>query len=161
MDTNSSAAPMVNCWKLQRWMVCAIAMVSFAAGSLLTSCLTRLREVRADGNHVFELMIYHAVPGKGPALESLFREASKIMAKHGVNVVGFWVPNEDPAWNDTFVYLVVHPSRDEANKNWQALHTDAEFRPYIESAKPLIQNPENKYRVDEVYMRPTDFSSMR
>jgi len=71
------------------------------------------------------------------------------------------VPNEDPAWSDTFIYLLAHASRDEAKKNWQALHSDAEFQPYIESAKQLIQKPDEKYRVDEVYMRPTDFSAMR
>jgi hypothetical protein len=83
------------------------------------------------------------------------------MAKHGVEVVGYWVPNEDPAWQDTFIYLVAHPSREDAKKNWNALHADPEFRPYIESAKPLIQRPDEHYKVDEVYMRPTDFSAMK
>ena len=161
MTTSKSHARVVNRWKLHRWMVCGIAMVSFAAGSVLPVRLTRLDGARADSHRVFELLIYHASPGKGPALESLFRDASKIMAKDGVNVVGYWVPNEDPAWNDTFIYLVAHPSRDEAKKNWQALHADAEFQPYIESAKQLIQKPDEKFRVDEVYMRPTDFSAMR
>lgn len=161
MTTSKSHARVVNRWKLRRWMVCGIAMVSFAAGSLLPVRLTRLNGARADSNRVFELLIYHASRGKGPALESLFRDGSKIMAKDGVNVVGYWVPNEDPAWNDTFIYLVAHPSRNEAKKNWQALHADAEFQPYIESAKQLIQKLDEKYKVDEVYMRPTDFSAMR
>jgi len=159
MKTSKSTAQVTNGGKLHGWMVCGIAMVSFAAGSLLPVRLTRL--AGADSHRVFELLIYHATPGKGPALESLFRDASKIMAKDGVNVVGYWVPNEDPAWSDTFIYLLAHASRDEAKKNWQALHSDAEFQPYIESAKQLIQKPDEKYRVDEVYMRPTDFSAMR
>ena len=161
MQTGESAAPAAKRWKLQGRMVWGIALVSFAAGALLTAVLTPLTNVRADSDRVFELMIYHAVPGKGPALESVFRDASKIMAKHGINVVGYWVPNEDPAWSDTFVYVVAHPSRDEAEKNWRALHTAPEFQPYIELAKPLIQKPEGKYKVDEVYMRPTDFSAMK
>ena len=136
-------------------------MLSFAAGSLLTVRLTHPNQVRADSNRVFELLVYHAAPGKGAALESLFRDASKIMAKRGISVVGYWVPNEDPAWSDTFVYLVAHPSRDAAKKNWHALHVDPEFQPYIESAKPLIQKAEGQYKVDEVYMRPTDFSVMK
>ena len=159
MKTSKSAAQVTNGGKLHGWMVCGIAMVSFAAGSLLPVRLTRL--AGADSHRVFELLIYHATPGKGPALESLFRDASKIMAKDGVNVVGYWVPNEDPAWSDTFIYLLAHASRDEATKNWRSLHADTEFRPYIESAKPLIQKPDEKYKVDEVYMRPTDFSAMR
>jgi len=161
MNTCKSAPPAARSWRLRGWMVCGIATISFAAGAFLTAYFTRLAEVKADSNRVFELMIYHAVPGKGPALESVFRDASKIMAKHGINVVGYWVPNEDPAWSDTFVYVVAHPSRDAADKNWQALHTDPEFRPYVESAKPLIQRPDEKYKVDEVYMRPADFSAMK
>ena len=161
MKTSKSRAPVDKRSKLGGWMVCGMAVVSFAAGSLLPVRLTRLDGAKADSNRVFELLIYHAAPGKGPALESLFRNASKIMAKDGVNVVGYWVPNEDPAWNDTFIYLVAHPSRDEAKKNWQALHADTEFRPYIESAKQLIEKLDEKYQVDEVYMRPTDFSAMR
>jgi SAM-dependent methyltransferase len=161
MNTGKAAPPAAKRSKLHAWMVCGMAMVSFAAGSLLPVRLTRLNGAKADNHRVFELLIYHAAPGKGPALESLFRNASKIMAKDGVNVVGYWVPDEDPAWNDTFIYLVAHASRDEAKKNWQALHADTEFRPYIESAKQLIQKPDEKYQVDEVYMRPTDFSAMR
>lgn len=161
MNTGKSRAPVDKRPKLHGWMVCGMAMVSFPAGALLPVRLTRLDAAKADSNRVFELLIYHAAPGKGPALESLFRNASRIMAKDGVNVVGYWVPNEDPAWNDTFIYLVAHPSRDEAKKNWQALHADTEFRPYIESAKQLIQKLDEKYKVDEVYMRPTDFSAMR
>ena len=161
MKTSKSRAPVDKRSKLDGWMVCGVAMVSFAAGSLLAVRLTRLDGAKADSYRVFELLIYHAAPGKGPALESLFRNASKIMDKDGVRVVGYWVPNEDPAWNDTFIYLVAHPSRDEAKKNWQALHADTEFRPYIESAKQLIQKLDERYKVDEVYMRPTDFSAMR
>jgi hypothetical protein len=145
----------------KRWMICATAVIFFAAGSLLTPRLPGLNPVRADGNRVFELLIYHAVPGKGPALESLFRDVSRLQAKHGLEVVGYWVPNEDPAWKDTFIYLVAQPSREEATKNWHALHADPEFPPYRKSAEPLIQKDDDQFKVDEVFMRPTDYSAMK
>jgi NIPSNAP len=147
--------------KLKEWIVCSTALASFAAGSLMVVGLFHANEVRADSNRVFELRIYHALPGKGPALESVFRNASKVMANHGINVIGYWVPNEDPAWKDTFIYIVAHPSREEAKKNWDALHTDPVFRPYVEAAKPLIDKVGKVFRVDEVYMRATDFSPMQ
>jgi hypothetical protein len=150
---------MITSYTSKRWVICGMALASYSVG--FVDALTHANETKVDSNRVFELRIYHAVPGKGPALESLFRDALKIMAKHGINVVGFWVPNQDPAWNDTLIYLVAHPNRDEAKKNWDALHADPEFRPYIESAKHLIQKSGEKYKVDEVYMRPTDFSPMR
>ena len=68
---------------------------------------------KLQGSVVCAIMDY-PVPGKGPAREALFRNASKIMAGQGINVVGYWVPNEDPAWNDTFIYRVAPPGRDRA-----------------------------------------------
>jgi NIPSNAP len=147
--------------KFKEWIVCGTAPISFAAGSLMVVGVTHANETKVDGNRVFELRIYHAVPGKVPALESLFRDASKVMANHGINVVGYWVPTEDPAWKDTFIYIVAHPSREEAKKNWDALLADPVFRPYVEAAKPLIDKTGKVFRVDEVYMRPTDFSPMK
>ncbi len=148
-------------WKFQGWIVCATALVSFAAGSLLTARLTQVRQVRADSNRVFQLMVYHTVPGKVPALESIFRDVSKLQAKHDLNVVGYWVPNDDPAWDNTFIYLVAHPSQEEAKKNWEALHADPAFPEYRKQAVPLIEKVNEGYKVDEVYMRPTDYSAMK
>jgi len=160
MKTNYEPAVAVpNRWKLNGWTVCGTALVSCFVGFL--GALTHANETKAASNRVFELRIYHAVPGKAPVLESLFGDASKVMASHGINVVGFWVPNEDPAWKDTFIYIVAHPSREEAKKNWDVLHADPMFRPYVEAAKPLLDKKGNVFQVDEVYMRPTDFSPMK
>jgi NIPSNAP len=142
-------------------MVCGVVLVSFAAGSLLTARLMHAEQVRADSSRVFELMVYHAVPGKVPALESIFRDVAKLQAKHDLNVIGYWVPNDDPAWANTFIYLVAQPSREEAKKNWAALHADPAFPEYRKQAIPLIEKVNEEYRVDEVYMRPTDYSAMK
>ena len=147
--------------KFKAWIICGTALVSFAAGSLLTARLAHLNQVRADGNRVFQLMVYHTVPGKVPALESIFRDVSKLQAQHALNVIGYWVPNDDPAWANTFIYLVVHPSQEEAKKNWAALHADPAFPEYRKQAAPLIEKVDDGYKVDEVYMRPTDYSAMK
>jgi NIPSNAP len=124
MKRTHSRLAVLQRWKVGRWMLCATALLSFAAGSLVTARLTHLRQVRADSNRVFELMVYHTEPGKVPELESIFRDVSKLQAKHDLNVIGYWVPNDDPAWANTFIYLVAHPSQEEAKKNWAALHAD-------------------------------------
>ena len=118
MKTNyGRALAIVNRWKFKRWTECGIALLSFAAGALITVYLTRVSEVRAEGNRVFELFVYHTVPGKVPAVESIFRDVAKLQDKHDINVLGYWVPNEDPAWTNTFIYLVAYPSREDAKKN--------------------------------------------
>lgn len=143
------------------WMACAMALLSFAAGSLITSRLMHAQQVRADNNRVFELMIYHTFPGKVPELESIFRDVSKMQEKYGLKVLGYWVPTEDPAWKDTFIYVVAHPSLADAKKNWAALHADPAFPPYRKAAEPLIQKIDEQFQVDEIYMRPSDFSALK
>jgi len=139
------------------WMVCSAAILSFSAGSLTTALSLQVGHVRADGDRVFELNVYHAVPGKVPKLEARFRDATKLFAKHGLEVVAYWVPNGDPAWDNTFLYVVAAPSRAEMERKWDAFHADPEFQKYrqSESAEKLIE------KVDSTYMRPTDFSALR
>src|SRR5258708_19445988 len=127
---NKPPLEVLNRWKFKGLIVGVIALVAFAAGSLVTARLAHANPVRADSNHVFELNIYHTLPGKATELEDLFRGDSKLMAKHGVNVIGFWVPNESPEWKDTFVYVVDFPSREEAPKRWAELKPDPPTLPY-------------------------------
>jgi hypothetical protein len=144
--------------KSKRWGICAMALLSFTAGSLITARLAHIDEVRADSNRVFELRIYHTLPGKVPALESRFRDtASKLLAKHDLKVVGYWVPEGTPDWDNTFIYLVVHSSQEEAKKNWDAMMADPGFQEVVKSeqANKLVE------KIDRTYMRPTDFSPMK
>ena len=145
----------LNFWKSKCWTACGIGLVAFAAGSLITARLMHVNQVRADSNRVFELRVYHAVPGKLPALESRFRDTTaKLLAKHDLMVVGYWVPEDAPGWENTFVSIMAYPSREEANKNWAALLADPEFQAVIKSeqANKLV------IKEDSIYMNPTDFS---
>ena len=142
-------------------IVGAVALLSFTVGAFLTACVMREKEVRAESNRVFELMIYHTEPDKVPDLESVFRGVSRLQAEHNLNVIGYWVPYDDPAWKNTFIYLVAQPTQAEAEANWKALHADPAFLPYRKAAEPLIEKVKGQYQVDEVYMHPTDFSQMK
>jgi hypothetical protein len=148
-------------WKSLPVIFCGTALLSFFAGGLLVSYLFRPKAVEAFGNRVFELRIYHTLPGKASALESVFRESYKLQAKYGIDVIGYWVPTDDPAWNDTFIYLVAHPSRAEADAHWKAFHADPAFPPLRAAAAKLIQQVNGDYKVDEIFMRPSDFSRMK
>ena len=137
-----------------------VAMVSLTAGSLITAHLAHINEVRADSNRVFEMHVYHAVPGKLPALESKFRDTtSKLLAKHDLKIVGYWVPEGTPAWDNTFIFIVAHSRREEAKKNWDAMRADPDFQEVIrENSDPATKFVE---KIDVIYMRPTDFSPMK
>jgi hypothetical protein len=153
----------LNGWKFQggmshRWRVCAIAVVSFTAGSLITARLARVDQTRADSNRLFELRVYHTPPGKVPALESQFRDTtSKLLAKHDLKVVGYWVPEGTPDWENTFIYLLAHSSPQEAKQNWDAMRADPELQELIkaEQTNKLVE------KIDRTYMRPTEFSPLK
>lgn len=139
---------------------CGIGIASFAAGSLLTVRLMHMDQVRADSNRVFELRIYHTVPGKAGALQAEFREkVTKLFARHDLKAVGYWAPVDAPASENTFVYILAHPSRDAAKQHWAAFQADPEFKEMIKSQ----QTPETKVveKVDSTYMDPTDFSPLK
>ena len=160
MKTKHGAAlPRLAHW--QGWKFCASSVLSFACGALIAAHWIHVREVRAESNRVFELMVYHTAPGKVPELESIFQDVSKLQAKHNLNVVGYWVPEEDSPWKNTFVYLVAQASKEDAKAHWDALHADPAFPPYRKAAAPLIEQVNGEYNVEEVFMRPADFSAMK
>ena len=147
-------------WKFKGLTTWGIALASFAAGSLVTARLAHMNQVRADSNRVFELRIYHTVPGKAAALQTEFRDkVTKMFAKHDLKAVGYWAPVDAPASGDTFVYILAHPSRDAAKQHWAAFQADPEFKEMIKSQ----QTPETKVveKVDSTYMEPTDFSPLK
>jgi hypothetical protein len=140
------------------WAACGIAVVCFTAGSLMMGRWSQIRSVRASSDHVFELRIYHAVPGKLPIMESRFRDTtSKLLAKHDLNVVGYWTGEFAPGSDNTFIFLLAHQSLAEAKQNWDAMGKDPGFQQVIkaEQAEKTLE------KADVIYMRPTDFSPMK
>jgi hypothetical protein len=131
------------------WVLSGVAVISAATGSFVTA--------RVESARVFELNIYHTSPGKAHALAARFQDASRLLSRHRLDVRGYWVPEGDAVWNDTFIYLVAHSSRAEADRNWSAFHADPQFQKYVkaEDTEHLIQS------VDTVYMRATAYSKLQ
>lgn len=149
---------MTNTSKVSQKATLIIALLSFAAGVLIMNSIAHVEQVRAAGDRLFELRIYHAVPGKLPVTESRFREkTSKILARHGLNVVGYWETTDPSPSENLFVFLLAHQSRDEAKKNWQAVIADPEFQE-IEKAE---QGEKTLEKAELIYLRPTDFSALK
>jgi hypothetical protein len=141
-----------------RWgVLCSVVLLAAAAASFVTARIVHAAASASDRDRVFELNIYRVSPGKARALELRFGDASNLLSRHGLNVLGYWVPDGDPAWNDTFIYLVAHGSRAEADRNWNAFHEDPAFQKFVkaEDAEHLIQ------KVDTVYMRASPYSRLR
>lgn len=143
--------------KFAKLAVYRISLAWLAAASIAVSPAlineTKAESMTAESSRVFELRVYHVLPGKMPAVEAQFRDAwAQLLDKHNLKVVGYW-----EAEDKTFVYIVAHRSRDDAKKNWDALRADPEYL----TLKKSEMADKTLDKVDSTYMEPTDFSPMR
>src|SRR5215471_19598640 len=80
-------------------------------------------------NRVFELRTYTCNEGKLPDLLKRFREHTiEIFNRHGMESIGYWVPQDGERSKNTLIYIVAHPSREEATKNWADFAADPEWK---------------------------------
>jgi hypothetical protein len=113
----------------------------------------------AEGR-VFELRIYTANEGKLEALKARFRDhTTAIFKKHHMEVVGYWTPqSDDPKSKDTFIYILAHPSREAATKNWKEFGEDPEW---VKVKADSEKNGLLVKKVDSTFMDALPFSPMK
>jgi hypothetical protein len=132
----------------------------FTAGVTLGAWF--MNTTKADAQHsgrIFELRTYTAPEGKLDALEARFRDhTAKLFEKHGMTNIGYWVPADSPQSKNTLIYILAHPSRDRAKKNWEEFRADPEWQKVQKESEAngkLVSN------IVSVYMEPTDFSPVK
>ena len=134
---------------------CAFTALSFAAGLLLN----RQMSVHAQDSRVFELRVYHTLPGRLPALQARFRDHTvTIFNRHHITSIGYWVPQDSPQKESTLIYIVAHPSREAAKKNWAEFVADPEWQ---QVAKASEADGKIVEKIDSTYMDPTGFSQIK
>jgi NIPSNAP len=107
---------------------------------------------------VYELRIYHAVPGKLESLVARFRDyTDKLFAKHGMKSLGYWTALDEPAKSSAFFYILEHPSREAATANWKAFQDDPEWKTVKAKSE---KNGKLVEKIDSTFWTPTDFSRM-
>jgi hypothetical protein len=105
---------------------------------------------------VYELRIYHAVPGKLENLIARFREHTmKLFANHGIKSVAYWTALDEPAKSSTFFYILEHPSREAAAANWKAFQDDPEWKSVKAKSE---ENGKLVVSIDSTFLTLTDFS---
>ena len=108
---------------------------------------------------VFELRTYTCYEGKLPDLLARFRNHTmRIFEKHGMTNIGYWVPQDSPLSQNTLIYMLAHPSREAAKKNWDAFRNDPEWQ---KVQKESEANGKIVSKMESVFMDPTDFSPIK
>ena len=81
-----------------------------------------------------------------------------IFRRHNMKSIGYWSPEDAPASQNLFVYILEHPSRQEAEKNWADFQADPEWKKVkaeSEANGPLVDH------IDRYFMDPTSFSALK
>lgn len=109
-------------------------------------------------HHVYELRLYYVNEGKIDALRARFGDhTDAIFKRHNMKSIGYWVPEDAPYSQNLFVYILEHPSREDAKKNWAAFQNDPEWKKVkadSENQGPLVDH------IDNYFMDPTSFSAL-
>jgi len=110
-------------------------------------------------HHVYELRLYHVEEGKMDALKARFGDhTDAIFKRHNMKSIGYWSPEDAPDSQNLFVYILEHPSRQEAEKNWAAFQADPEWQKVKKESEadgPLVDH------IDRYFMDPTSFSALQ
>jgi hypothetical protein len=112
-------------------------------------------------NRVYELRTYTCYPGKLEALKTRFRDHTiAIFNRHGMESVGYWVPQDEQRKDNTLIYILAHPSREAANQHWKEFNADPEWKK-VSAESEEKAGGKIVEKVDRVFMDPTDFSKLK
>jgi hypothetical protein len=122
----------------------------------LWSALAQDNATNQASSSVFELRIYHALPGKLEELLARFRDHTmQLFERHGIKNVAYWTPTDEPEKSNTLIYILRHPSREAAAVNWKAFQDDQEWKSVKDKSEA---NGKLVEKIDSTFLAPTDFS---
>jgi hypothetical protein len=106
---------------------------------------------------LYELRIYHVVPGRMQAILDRFRDDTiSIFAKHNMKVTEFWV-DADESKNDLY-YILEHQDMASRERNFQEFLEDREW---LELKERTEQNGPLYESIDIIYLRNAPFSDKK
>lgn len=107
---------------------------------------------------IYELRVYHCMPGKLPALLKRFEnETLKLWEKHGIRQAGFWTVAIGGS-NHELHYMLAWESLAERDQKWAAFASDPDWqkaRAESEKDGPILTHFTNQI------LTPTKFSSVK
>ncbi len=132
----------------------AFVLAGYAVGR--TSAVPTAAALQA-ATRVFELRTYTTPDdAKFGMLQARFRDhTTRIFEKHGIKNVGYWTPVDTP---NTLIYIVSHPSMEEAKKNWGSFRNDPDW---LKVRKDTEAQGLTGVKVESKYLVPTDYSPLK
>ena len=107
---------------------------------------------------VYELRIYHAMPGRLPDLVARFANHTlALFERHGIQQSGFWTTLVGPS-NQQLTYLLRWESLAEREAKWGAFLVDPDW---LAVAAASEQNGPILREASSAVLAPTAFSALR
>jgi len=134
----------------------ALATMVYVTGFFAGNVFQSWSVARAQSQRVYELRTYTPAEGKLQDLHKRFRDHTlRIFKKHGIENVIYLAPQDAPLKDSTLIYLISHPNREQAKKNWAEFGADPEWQ------KVAAESGIGRIKIDSVYADPTDYSPMK
>lgn len=138
----------------------ASVVLAISAAALVAAMVTDGgTTAQAQETRVYELRTYTTAEGRLDALLARFGGGEiELFHRHGMESVGYWVPDDAPESENTMIYMLAHESREAAAASWQAFLDDPDWTTM--RAASLEDGP-IVTKVESIFLDPTGFSPMR
>jgi NIPSNAP len=108
---------------------------------------------------IYELRVYHAMPGKLTKLVARFRDdLLPIWERHGIRPIGFWTTDIGESGNYELTYILQWASLADRETRWTAFQNDEAWhkaRDESERDGPIVETISSRILV------PTSFSALK
>lgn len=124
----------------------------------------QIQPTTGKGERVFELRTYTTTPNNLPLLDARFRDHTvALFAKHGMTNLFYWhlLPDQ-PAAENTLIYLLAHASQDAAKASFAAFRANPDWvaakKASEEKGGGSLTVPDG---VKSLFLKATDYSPTR
>jgi NIPSNAP len=107
---------------------------------------------------IYELRVYHTVPGKLGAIVKRFNDVTcRLFEKHGIKQIGFWTVAIGES-NTDLVYMLQWESLGDRERRWAEFAADPEW---IEARAKSEENGPIVASISNTILTPTSFSALK
>ncbi len=149
---------MINNRLVTTLFILAVFTLGFLLGKIGSQQLATSADAQTK-SRVFEIRTYTTEEGKLDALQARFRNhTTRLFKKHGMTNIGYWTPQDPPLSRNTLIYILAHPSREAATRNWEEFRNDPEWKKVREESEA---NGKIVSKVESVFAEATDYSPLK
>lgn len=106
---------------------------------------------------IYQIRTYTTAPEKLDVLVDRFDRVNlPLFDRHGITLVGAWIPHESDTEGDRLVYLVAFANRESADRSWESFLNDPEWIDAF--AQEQSRHANVVTGVQTVFLEPTDYS---